>query len=116
MTPVEAEILALLKPVPLYAPVEGAPFQPGDQVVIAVPGAGVHPDVHVEDHIGKGGRVEYLEYECGSGQTFPGDPMIGVVLEDGTREEFWKDEIALATGASRGEGKERAAGLCPAGS
>jgi hypothetical protein len=37
------------------------------------------------------GRVAYLEYECG--QTFPGDPMIGVRFTDGATYEFWREEL-----------------------
>ena len=46
-----------------------------------------------EDRIGVSGHARYLEYDCGSGQTFPGDPMIGVVMPDGTIEEFWFEEL-----------------------
>jgi len=43
--------------------------------------------------IGLVGTVEYLEYECGCGQTYPMDPMIGVLLDSGQHEEFWKEEF-----------------------
>jgi len=74
---------------PIREPVPGAPRQPGDRVVVvAVADSTVDPG-----HIGKVGRVDYLEYSCGSGQTFPGDPMIGVVFDGGGREEFWPEEL-----------------------
>lgn len=38
------------------------------------------------------GTVVYFDYLCGCGQS-PGDPMIGVLFEDGKIEEFWKEEI-----------------------
>ena len=51
-------------------------------------------DVHdVRSLVGLSGTVEYLEYDCGCGQSYPGDPMIGVRLEDGTLEEFWAEEL-----------------------
>ena len=43
--------------------------------------------------VGLIGRVAYLEYSCGCGQSFPGDPMIGVLFADGRTEEFWQEEL-----------------------
>jgi len=40
-------------------------------------------------------EVIYFEYECGCGQTFPGDPMIGIKSSDGKIGEFWKEELEL---------------------
>lgn len=78
----------------ILEPVPGAPYQPGDAVRVV---AATDPDVHdVTEHIGCTGTVVYLEYECGSGQHFPDDPMIGVALENGVREEFWPEELAAA--------------------
>ena len=73
--------------------VAGAPFQPGRLVRVV---HAVDVDVmDVSDHIGKAGCVAFLEYACGCGQQYPDDPMIGVVLVDGTLEEFWREELAL---------------------
>jgi hypothetical protein len=74
---------------PIYDRVPGAPFQPGDLVRVV---AAIDPEAtDVSDHIGKAGRVD---------QSFPGDPMVGVKLDDGAREEFWRDELAVDGGAS----------------
>lgn len=47
----------------------------------------------ISKYIGRVGIVKYLEYSCGSGQTYPGDPMIGVAFDGGVLEEFWSEEI-----------------------
>lgn len=82
---------ALLGARPVRDNVPGSPYQPGDAVKI------VHNiDVDVSDlrHlVGRRGRVDYLEYDCGCGQSYPGDPMVGVVLEDGLNCEFWPEEL-----------------------
>ncbi len=75
----------------IYEPVPGAPYQPRDiVVVVAVVDSTADPE-----HIGKSGRVVHLEYECGCGQTYPDDPMIGVDLGD-VIEEFWREELRPA--------------------
>lgn len=90
LTKAQLAILAAIGPRPIRECVEGAPHQPGDRiVVVAVADSTADPE-----HIGKRGRVDYLEYSCGSGQTFPGDPMIGVAFDDGGAEEFWREELA----------------------
>jgi hypothetical protein len=76
---------------PIREPVPGAPRQPGELVVVA---AAIDRAFHdVSEHIGKTGRVAYLEYGCGCGQRYPDDPMIGVELDDGSAEEFWREEL-----------------------
>jgi hypothetical protein len=81
---------------PIREPVPGAPYQPGDVVVVV---AAIDRNVRdVSEHIGKVGRVVHLEYGCGCGQTFPGDPMIGVELGD-LVEEFWREELDRAPGS-----------------
>jgi hypothetical protein len=79
---------------PIFEHVEGAPFQPGE--VIRVTGCcdSEGEAVGIPELIGKFGVVKYLEYECGSGQHFPDDPMIGVRFRDGQIRELWKDEVA----------------------
>lgn len=74
---------------PVYTDVEGAPFNIGQQVVVV----GSEDQTFDCASEGRDGIVEYFEYDCGCGQTHPGDPMIGVVFRDGTREEFWKEEL-----------------------
>lgn len=77
--------------------VPGAPRQSGDRVlVVAVSDSTVDPG-----HIGKAGRVDYLNYDCGCGQRWPDEPMIGVVLDDGTEEEFWPEELANGYDAAK---------------
>lgn len=91
--------------------VEGAPFQVGD--VVAIAGivdetfaaayetesmeAGVAP---ADDFaIGRHGVVSHLDYSCGCGQVYPGQPMIGVAFE-GTElvPEFWPEELVAVGG------------------
>lgn len=79
---------------PVREPVEGAPFQPG-QVVVVV---GVN-DASVDNPEAWTGQVcvvDYLEYSCGCGQSYPDWPMIGVRSGDGRGEEFWPDELRLS--------------------
>lgn len=76
---------------PRFHAVEGAPFQPRQLVRVVGP---TDPASPVDQHIGRQGVVEYLEYDCGCGQRFPDDPMIGVLFDAGDREEFWRDELA----------------------
>lgn len=84
--------------------VEGAPVKIGQKVEIAKvvdPGTfdyivvGEHDDIEdaVEALIGQKGIVVHLEYDCGCGQIFPHEPMIGVKLEDGSEHEFWFEEL-----------------------
>ena len=61
-------------------------------------------DVHdVSEFIGLRGVVEYLEYECGCGQHYPEDPMVGILFHDGRRQEFWREEVALDVDVSPAE-------------
>lgn len=49
---------------------------------------------------GREGVVVHLEYSCGCGQSYPGDPMIGVCMYIPGRgyivEEFWFEELDFA--------------------
>jgi len=45
-------------------------------------------------YLNKIGVVKYFDYDCGCGQSYPDDPMIGVKFADGEIEEFWKEEIS----------------------
>lgn len=80
--------------------VEGSPFQPGQKVVVV---ASVDPPeeaANVCDFVGKTGLVEHLERlrlesDSGTGEEYPGDPMIGVRFEDGEIQEFWYEELRL---------------------
>jgi hypothetical protein len=42
---------------------------------------------------GQEGIVKYFDYECGCGQTYPSDPMIGIKFISGEIEEYWKEEV-----------------------
>ena len=72
--------------------VAGSPFQPGDRVTVT---RATDRDVYdVTRYVGCSGVVDYLEYECGCGQHFPEEPMVGVKFEDGTVEAFWPGELS----------------------
>jgi len=76
---------------PIRERVDGAPYQPGQAVRVV---AAIDTYIHdVSPFIGKSGTVLYLEYQCGCAQTYPHDPMIGVLFEDGSEEEFWPEEM-----------------------
>ncbi|MFH0990175.1 MAG: Carotenogenesis protein CarS [bacterium] len=68
----------------------GAPFRIGQRVRVV----SIVDETGDERFLEGEGIVVYLEYECGCGQTFPEDPMIGVRFLNVT-EEFWKEELAL---------------------
>ncbi len=71
--------------------IAGAPFSIGDKVrVLCNPNKDETFDDTLVNHTGK---VIFLEYNCGCGQTFPYDPMIGVRFRNGRIEEFWKEEL-----------------------
>lgn len=77
---------------PVREHVEGSPYQPGERVLVADL---VDQDVaDLSECLGRRGTVEYLEYSCGCGQSFPDDPMIGVRLDGGDEAiDFWKEEL-----------------------
>lgn len=75
----------------MYEYVDGAPVQVGDTVHVV----SASDDTCDFSFLGLTGTVEFLEYECGCGQTYPCDPMIGVRLPDGRLDEFWAEEIIL---------------------
>lgn len=74
---------------PIYQNIPGAPFKIGERVQFVKP---IDDEANMH-FIGKTGIVTYFEYSCGCGQSWPDDPMIGVEFRDGTKEEFWKDEL-----------------------
>jgi hypothetical protein len=79
----------LTKPRQIFKDVRGAPFKIGTSVRV----------VRLADETGDRawpgctGTVKFLNYDCGCGQTYPSDPMIGVELPSGKVEEFWKEEL-----------------------
>lgn len=71
--------------------IEGAPFKIGSKVKIS---NNISEDSTFDKkYSNKKGEVVFFEYDCGCGQTFPSDPMIGVKFRDGEIEEFWKEEL-----------------------
>ena len=69
----------------------GAPFKIGDLVLVL---NNPNTDSTFDNSFfNEKGVVNYFEYSCGCGQTFPFDPMIGVLFPDERIEEFWKDEL-----------------------
>ena len=83
----------ILKPNPRKFNIEGAPFRIGDRVIVLD-----NPnkdDTFNYDFVGRIGVVEHFEYDCGCGQSFPEDPMIGIRFSDKTIGEFWKEELQL---------------------
>jgi hypothetical protein len=73
---------------PIYTNVPGAPFQPGDLVVVFE----LADETADASLIGKAGRAVSLDYACGCGQVYPESPMI-LVDFDGKCEEFWPEEL-----------------------
>lgn len=76
----------------LYKNIIGAPFRIDDGVKIA---ATANDETFDLRFCGEIGKVLYFEYDCGCGQSFPSDPMIGVCFSNGEVEEFWKEELEL---------------------
>lgn len=77
---------------PLFVDINGAPFKIGDTVRVICHSMDETFNQNFQNDIG---IVEYFEYECGCGQTYPEDPMIGVKFSDNILEEFWLDELNL---------------------
>ena len=72
--------------------IKGAPFKIGDIVKVQriVDCAGNRRFLKAV------GTVVYFDYECGCGQSYPADPMIGVRFQKANaREEFWREELKL---------------------
>jgi len=83
----------ILKPSYLKFDIDGAPYKIGDKVK-------VNNNPNMDETFNNRFfnaicEVIYFEYECGCGQTFPEDPMIGIKSSDGEIDEFWKEELEL---------------------
>lgn len=56
----------------------------------------IHDKLH-EELIGSTGKLVHYDYDCGCGQIFPHEPMIGVMIDSGMfkgkRIEFWREEL-----------------------
>ncbi len=82
-----------MPPTSLAYNIEGAPFKIGDMVmVLNNPNNDSTFDINYSSKIGE---VVYYEFDCGCGQTFPDNPMIGVNFKNKKNEEFWKEELCL---------------------
>lgn len=84
-------VLPKARPIQVFTP--GAPYQPGDEVVVVASAEAKGSLTDVSGYIGRGGKVEHLEYSCGCGQHYPDDPMIAVRFPEGDGQEFWKEEL-----------------------
>ena len=74
---------------PIRHDLRGAPFRIAERVRVVE-----SKDETFDRHYrGRIGTVSYFEYDCGCGQRYPNDPMIGVIFRDGRTEEFWKEEL-----------------------
>lgn len=83
----------ILKPLPRKFNIDGAPYRIGDVVVVLD-----NPNRDTTFNCvysGKQGVIEHFEYDCGCGQSFPEDPLVGVRFSDQKIAEFWKDELEL---------------------
>ena len=98
---------------PMHEDVEGAPFKIGQRVEVVklIDGTPDFEGKYLKDEdtehmlwldsdkfcVGVRGTVTHLDYACGCGQSYPDDPMIGVLLDVGIREEFWREELKSVT-------------------
>ena len=83
----------ILKPNRRHYNIKGAPFKRGD--IVKVLNNPNNDETFNMEFSEKEGVVEYFEYDCGCGQTFPKDPMIGVLFSNNKIGEFWKEELSL---------------------
>lgn len=73
--------------------IKGAPYRIGQRVrILNNPNKDETFDRKL---VGKVGEIVHFEYDGGCGQSYLGDPMIGVKLASGKRDEFWKEELEL---------------------
>jgi len=75
---------------PIFENVKDAPFRIGDFVKVIQ----IVDSTGEQKLLGKTGTVEFFEYSCGCGQSYPKNPMIGVRIAKATHE-FWKEELFL---------------------
>lgn len=76
---------------PIRRNVEGAPYKIG--VLVSVERGS--DETFNPGYLGMVGTVVHFDYSCGCGQTYPSDPMVGVMFSDSIIEEFWKEELDL---------------------
>lgn len=83
--------------------VDGAPYLIGARVQV-VKGT---DETFDKAFLKRVGYVTYFNYNCGCGQTYPHDPMIGVEFPNGVTEEFWREELKLKPLSERMEKRNR---------
>ncbi len=76
---------------PIHRNVPGAPFHISAKVVVSMG----TDETFDEQYLRKVAEVISYEYSGGCGQSFPGDPMIGVGFPDGKIEYFWHEELEV---------------------
>ena len=81
------------QPMPIYADVKGAPFFIGQRVTVHR----LVDETVNKSFLLRSGIVHYFDYDCGCGQSYPEDPMIGVHFPNGDIEEFWREELKPLT-------------------
>ena len=67
-------------------------FSIGDMVLVN----SLSDETGIPEYLGQTGEIISFNYDCGCGQSYPFDPMIGVVFSDGDVEEFWNEELIRA--------------------
>ena len=67
----------------------GAPFCIGQKVKVIRR----IDDTISSNFIRRKGMVTYFDFTCGCGQSYPNDPMIGVLFPNKAIEEFWHEEL-----------------------
>jgi hypothetical protein len=77
--------------------VRGAPIQVGTPIIVGLS----LDETFDRSFVGREGVVVHLNYEGGTGQTFPGDPLIGVRFSDNREDDFWREELLLTTETPR---------------
>ena len=83
----------MLKSNPIYIDINGAPCKILNKVVILN-----NPNMDKtfnEAYVSEIGEVVYFEYECGCGQSYPNDPMIGIKFANEKIEEYWIEELKI---------------------
>ncbi len=81
----------ILKRVERHYDVGGAPFKIGQKVIVLDNPNG--DETFDRRFAGRHAKVIFFEFDGGCGQSFPFDPMIGVMFNDKSVEEFWYEEL-----------------------
>ena len=82
---------SLTGPKHIFVNVVGAPLRIGTQVRVVK----LVDETGNRSWLGRTGTVRFFDYDCGCGQSFPKDPMIGVESRGGIVEQFWKEELRV---------------------